>query len=84
MTSNLISFRLDKLTQELLEKNLRDGESLSLCASRLLRESLGLPTDVNGAVDIVNLDSFISEKLDLFRQEIEANYSKKRIRKKSN
>jgi hypothetical protein len=68
MSNSLISFRFSKPELEILEKNRLEGESLSLCAARLLRESLGI-TEVNNAVNSLTkpladfVDDIVTERL---------------------
>ncbi len=66
MASQLISFRLTEPEIEALQDYLEGDESLNLTAQRLLRNALGLSTDVD-SVNSMSLDdrieSIIEEKM---------------------
>lgn len=62
MASNIISFRLSDSELELLGRQKQQGESLSLCAARLLRERLGIVNNLLTS-EFTTIDDLINDKL---------------------
>lgn len=65
MSKPPITFRLNDLEYQLLEKEKREDESINQTASRLLRERLGIREEINPTLDKQTIDEIIAERINL-------------------
>ncbi|MGL5877325.1 MAG: hypothetical protein ACRC2V_06035 [Xenococcaceae cyanobacterium] len=77
---NTVQFTLPREWLNKLDSLAREGESVSLCAKRILLESLGAPIDNLPSEEIKNRLAEVEQRLQAIEQNLQAKTNGRRVK----